>query len=354
MHYGFTKSKGGKEDVQHAADQQYSRSEQKWIWDRKAQLAVITAYVLRSEKMPTTIHIDGFADQHPEKTRCVVSRGQEADFWIWGVLKNGRSFGVLRSGVAMDPGYYEYKAAFVDQDGICRQSTLLDKHYSQKQPDVMLAMPGKERLLWLIDGALFCWEGLEGKYAVRINNRLPEETTITDAVIKENGFLELICSGGARYGYISGADAVLEPMEEGWLAHANGDCCDGWNNDLQACMMQEAIPWGLSIDEGVTAVEGYCFSGCNLRKLYLPQSLERICSEAFSDNQALERVVIPKSVTAVEDKAFGGCAGLQELRIEGPLDRLSLWDETAFSDCPCEAAYMKMRAVGSNLNNIDE
>lgn len=29
----------------------------------KAQLAVITAYVLRSEKMPTTIHIDGFADR---------------------------------------------------------------------------------------------------------------------------------------------------------------------------------------------------------------------------------------------------------------------------------------------------
>ena len=88
-----------------------------------------------SEDVPfSTWHPD------PEKARCIRARGtsyRELDFWRYGTLESGRSFGVLRAAVAMDPGYYEFEAALVDGDGICRRSVLLGEHYGQTLPEVM-------------------------------------------------------------------------------------------------------------------------------------------------------------------------------------------------------------------------
>ncbi len=285
-------------------------------------------------------------DQSPEKTSCFRVRGparRELDFWRFGMLKNGQSFGVLRTGVAMDPGYYEYEAVLVDKDGVCLASTLLGKHYGQRMPEVMVALPGGNWLLWLLAEELYCWEGMEGCPAIRINDRLPAGTAIADAILQENDILELLCADGRRFGYVWAADAWLEPLDEGWLAHAGEDCCNGWNTHLQDCMAEETLLWGLAIDEGVTAVEWLCFSECGLRELRLPASLERIGPEAFSENPDLERLIIPRGVDMVEADAFRGCTGLREVQIEGSLSRVSRWDETAFAGCPWEATFRKLR-----------
>lgn len=284
--------------------------------------------------------------QRPEKTRCLRERKaalSELDFWRWGTLANGRSFGVLRSAVAMDPGYYEFQAALLDADGVCRRWALLGEHYDQCLPEAMVALSGGDRLLWLLRGKLYCWDGLAGRPAVCVNDRLPEETVISDAILRESGLLELVCSGGLRFGYVSGADAVLEPLGEGWLAHAGEESCTGWNTALQDCMTEEPLPWGLALEEGVAAVEWLSFSEVGLRELRLPESLKRIGPEAFSDNPALEQVTIPKDVRYVEESAFRGCTGLRELRIEASPSRLPHWDETAFAGCPCEADFLRQR-----------
>ena len=288
--------------------------------------------------------------QDPERTSCIRARGtscRELDFWRFGTHPSGRSFGVVRTGVAVDPGYYEYEAALVDADGVCRVSTLLEKHYGQSMPEEMVALPGEGRLVWLLDGDLYCWEGLEGRSAIRVNERLPEGMAVNDAVLRENGMVELSCSGGQRFGYVYDADALLEPLGEGWLAHAGEDCCNGWNTALQDCMAEETLPWGLSIDENVPAVEWLCFSECGLTELHLPESLERIGPEAFSENPALEQVTIPKGVRMVEENAFRGCTELREVHIEGSLDRLRLWNKAAFAGCPWEATFRELRASGA-------
>lgn len=284
--------------------------------------------------------------QEPERTSCVRVRGalrRELDFWRYGTLESGRSFGVLRSAVAVDPGYYEFEAALVGQDGVCRASTLLGKHYGQRLPDAMVALPGGSYLLWLLAGALYCWEGLIGMPAIRVNDRLPAGTAVEDAVLRENDILELVCTDNQRFGYVWAADALLEPLGEGWLAHAGEDCCNGWNTALQDCMAEERLLWGLDIDEGVTAVEWLCFCECGLRELRLPESLERIGPEAFAENPELEWVTIPEGVGMVEANAFRGCTGLRQVRIEGPLDRVRLWDETAFAGCPWEETFRALR-----------
>lgn len=287
--------------------------------------------------------------QSPEKTSCLRTRGpavRELDFWRFGTLQNGQSFGVMRTVVAMDPGYYEYEAALVDGDGICRKSVLLGEHYGQQMPEVMVALPCQWHLMWLLGRSLYCWDTLDGRPAKKLNDRLPKGTAVEDAVLRENGILELSCSEGLRFGYVYEADALLEPLGEGWLAHAGEDCCTGWNAHLQDCMAEEPLVWGLDIDEGVEAVEWYSFSECGLRDLRLPQSMERIGPEAFSENPDLERVTIPQNVNMVEANAFRGCTGLKEVRIEGSPDRVRLWDETAFADCPFEKTFLELRERG--------
>lgn len=67
-----------------------------------------------------------------------------------------------------------------------------------------------------------------------------------------------------------------------------------------------------------------------LKKVQLPDGLERIGRDAFSDCDALEEVVIPASVKTISPYAFGGCESLKKVTLLGEVQSLS---RTAFSDC---------------------
>lgn len=67
-----------------------------------------------------------------------------------------------------------------------------------------------------------------------------------------------------------------------------------------------------------------------LKKVQLPDGLERIGRDAFSDCDALEEVVIPASVKTIAPYAFGGCENLKKVTFLGEVQSLS---RTAFSDC---------------------
>ena len=77
-----------------------------------------------------------------------------------------------------------------------------------------------------------------------------------------------------------------------------------------------------------------------------------ICSSAFSGYRGLASVVIPNSVTRIDDYAFNGCISLKDLRIEDGESTLSLghgssegWTTGLFRECPLEALYL-----GRNLS----
>ena len=77
-----------------------------------------------------------------------------------------------------------------------------------------------------------------------------------------------------------------------------------------------------------------------------------ICSSAFSGYRGLASVVIPNSVTRIDDYAFNGCISLKDLRIEDGESTLSLghgssegWTTGLFRECPLETLYL-----GRNLS----
>ena len=67
-----------------------------------------------------------------------------------------------------------------------------------------------------------------------------------------------------------------------------------------------------------------------LKKVQLPDGLERIGRDSFSDCDTLEEVVIPASVKTIAPYAFGGCESLKKVTFLGEVQSLS---RTAFSDC---------------------
>ena len=64
--------------------------------------------------------------------------------------------------------------------------------------------------------------------------------------------------------------------------------------------------------------------------VYRGKPIKSIAYEAFANNNAIEIVIIPDSVTTIEDNAFAGCTSLVEVQI--PSSVTSIGDYT-FSNC---------------------
>lgn len=64
--------------------------------------------------------------------------------------------------------------------------------------------------------------------------------------------------------------------------------------------------------------------------MQLPDGLDRIGRDAFSDCDALEEVVIPASVTTIDPYAFASCDNLKKVTFLGEVKHLA---RTSFSDC---------------------
>lgn len=109
----------------------------------------------------------------------------------------------------------------------------------------------------------------------------------------------------------------------------------------------------LKIGEGITAIDGYAFDGCEklesvefaasvksianafvgcgkLRDLKMPDGLETIGHWAFNDCEKLESIAIPNGVTAIESFAILDCKGIKEIVIPESVDRIG---GGAFAGC---------------------
>ena len=67
-----------------------------------------------------------------------------------------------------------------------------------------------------------------------------------------------------------------------------------------------------------------------LKKVQLPDGLDRIGRDAFSDCDALEEVIIPASVTTIDPYAFASCDNLRKITFLGEVKHLA---RTSFFDC---------------------
>lgn len=97
---------------------------------------------------------------------------------------------------------------------------------------------------------------------------------------------------------------------------------------LVSCLTDAAM---VIVPKTVRVIGSLAFTRrAKLKKVQLPDGLERIGRDAFSDCDALEEVVIPASVKTIAPYAFGGCESLKKVTFLGEVTGLS---RTAFSDC---------------------
>ena len=97
---------------------------------------------------------------------------------------------------------------------------------------------------------------------------------------------------------------------------------------LVSCLTDAAM---VIVPKTVRVIGSLAFTRrAKLKKVQLPDGVERIGRDAFSDCDALEEVVIPASVKTIAPYAFGGSESLKKVTFLGEVQTLS---RTAFSDC---------------------
>lgn len=126
---------------------------------------------------------------------------------------------------------------------------------------------------------------------------------------------------------------------------------------LVSCLTDAAM---VIVPKTVRVIGSLAFTRrAKLKKVQLPDGLERIGRDSFSDCDALEEVVIPASVKTIAPYAFGGCESLKKVTFLGEEQSLS---RTAFSDCfnlytilvPAgkEKAYRKILHITSESDTL--
>ncbi|MBO5447712.1 MAG: leucine-rich repeat domain-containing protein [Ruminococcus sp.] len=75
------------------------------------------------------------------------------------------------------------------------------------------------------------------------------------------------------------------------------------------------ITGGISVPSGVTALGNYAFCGCELKGAALPEGLQSIGDNCFSDCEQLMGINIPDSVTYIGEDAFSRCLSISSVKI---------------------------------------
>ena len=77
-------------------------------------------------------------------------------------------------------------------------------------------------------------------------------------------------------------------------------------------------------------MRGGAFWQCNLKEIYLPDSIATIGDSAFFNNQELRYIKLPKNLKKIDVLTFSGCSSLTEIIIP---DGVTNIESAAFADC---------------------
>ena len=102
----------------------------------------------------------------------------------------------------------------------------------------------------------------------------------------------------------------------------------------------------LIIPNSVTSIENYAFEGCSgLTSVTIPNSVTSIGKEAFEGCSGLTSVTIPNSVTSIGGGAFNGCSGLTSVTIPNSVTSIGNY---AFAHC----SGLTSVTIGSGVTSI--
>ncbi|MBQ3193869.1 MAG: leucine-rich repeat protein [Oscillospiraceae bacterium] len=170
-----------------------------------------------------------------------------------------------------------------------------------------------------------------------VETTVPDVTAATDAVetiAEENAFADAVnsvldsgtCGNAVTWELTS--DGVLTISGTGPMKNYYHDYYDGityapWYSYRKR--IQSAV-----ITEGVTCIGAYSFYMCNLSSVIIPDSVTSINEGAFNLCSNLTEVILPDGLTTIGYKAFEGCRNLAEIVI--PASVTSIWADN-FSSC---------------------
>ncbi len=96
----------------------------------------------------------------------------------------------------------------------------------------------------------------------------------------------------------------------------------------------DKTPEELEIDDRETVKQWYIGDG-TITKVVLPEGVEKINAYAFANLTALEEIVLPSTLTAIEYGAFYGCTSLKKITFSGE-NNVIIINQHAFEKCDLE------------------
>lgn len=93
----------------------------------------------------------------------------------------------------------------------------------------------------------------------------------------------------------------------------------------------------IEFEEGTRIIfKGMCCGNIGITDVIIPETVETIGEEAFSECTALKRIEIPKSVTSIEFEAFYGCTNLETIILHETVTNINF---SAFEYCGLLTIY---------------
>ena len=125
--------------------------------------------------------------------------------------------------------------------------------------------------------------------------------------------------------------AAVDPAEDNLFFRTEGDMLISLaDRRLVSCWWKDSGTDEFGIPKDVKIIGSGAFCGTQIRKITLPEGIERIEDEAFSGNKYLGEITLPGSLGDIGRFAFSGCTALQEITVPDQIGRI---EDGTFLNC---------------------
>ena len=155
--------------------------------------------------------------------------------------------------------------------------------------------------------------------------------------------------GSSAFSGCSGLEKVIIPNIKNWCSIRFSSSTNNplyYAHHLYSDETTEIT--NLVIPDSVTTIENYTFSGCSgLAEIIIPDSVKSIGKNAFSGCTGIRSVTIPSNVSSMGNSAFAGCSNIRSVKWNAKKCNSS---NNPFSDAP----YIYEFVVGKDVINIPD
>ncbi len=179
------------------------------------------------------------------------------------------------------------------------------------------------------------FNGCSSLEAINVAEGNPDYSSVDGVLYDADGTLLILCPGGKSGSYtipagtktiykysFSGCKNITEIILGPDVTHIG-------MHAFEECTGLTSVIF----NNKLTAIDGYAFIGCPIKELNLPVGITEISFGAFCSNTALEKLILPYTVSNIYSDAFSYCFSLKEIYCLAP-DVPVIDSATAFTYVP--------------------